>query len=321
MKADTGDPQSETLPADRLPVRTGKAVGYQLCGRGQVRCGFGAGEKGRFSGGTVRFMSVLHSACFQNRHLQPATEPAMRSEALFRDQPYLKSTEAVVTGINERGGIILDRTVFYATSGGQPGDTGHLLRADGSRIRVATTVTGLTKDDIIHVPAEGEALPELGETVTAEIDWDRRYRLMRMHTACHLISAICPFPVTGAAVDETDSRLDFDLPEAGWTKEAVTERLMELVEADHPVYTRWITEEELEANPSLVKSKNVRPPAGSGRIRLVCIGEDALVDSQPCGGTHVARTGEVGEVHIGKIEKKGRENRRFRIRFGPLPAY
>jgi len=244
----------------------------------------------------------------------------MPTEALFREQPYLTAAEAKVLGITDRGGIILDRTIFYATSGGQPGDSGHFLRPDGSKTTIATTVTGETKEDIIHVPAEGETLPEAGETVQLAIDWERRYKLMRMHTACHLLSVICPFPITGAAVDEVDSRVDFDVPEAGWTKEEVTERLMELVRADHPVFTRWISQEELAANPGLVKSKNVRPPVGAGRIRLVCIGENSSVDSQPCGGTHVERTGEVGEIHIGKIEKKGRENRRFRIRFGPLPV-
>ncbi len=143
---------------------------------------------------------------------------------------------------------------------------------------------------------------------------------MRMHTACHLLSVVCPFPITGAAVAENDSRVDFDIPDAGYSKEDVTAKMMELVRADHPVFIRWITDEEFAANPGLVKSKNVRPPSGTGRIRLVCIGENESVDSRPCGGTHVARTGEVGEIHIGKIEKKGRENRRFRIRFGPLPA-
>lgn len=247
-------------------------------------------------------------------------EQLFLTEALFREEPYLTSTEAAVVGINDRGGVILERTVFYATSGGQPGDTGYLERADGSRIAIAVTVTGRTKDEIIHVPAANDRLPEVGETLTAAIDWERRYRLMRMHTACHLLSVICPFAITGASVGEEDSRIDFDLAEAGWTKEAATEKLMELVEADHPIFTRWISEEDLAENPSLVKSKNVRPPVGAGRIRLVCIGEESSVDSQPCGGTHVARTGEVGEVHIGKIEKKGRENRRFRIRFGLLPT-
>ena len=152
------------------------------------------------------------------------------------------------------------------------------------------------------------------------IDWPRRLKLMRMHTACHLLTVVCPFPITGAAVAEDDSRVDFDIPDVAFTKEDVTAKLMELVRADHPVSTRWISDAELAANPTLVKSKNVRPPTGTGRIRLVLIGDDGVVDSQPCGGTHVRSTAEVGEIHIGKIEKKGRENRRFRLRFGPPPA-
>lgn len=241
-----------------------------------------------------------------------------RTQALFRDDAYLREAEASVVEVNERGGIVLDRTIFYATSGGQPGDTGYLERADGSRIAIAGTITGESKDDIVHVPAADQPAPEAGETLRLVIDWDRRFKLMRMHTACHLLSVICPFPITGASVSEEDSRVDFDLPDAGVTREDVTARLMELVRADHPVATRWIDEAELAANPGLVKSKNVRPPAGAGRIRLVVIGQDGSVDSQPCGGTHVAKTGEVGEIHIGKIEKKGRENRRFRLRFGPI---
>lgn len=241
-------------------------------------------------------------------------------EALFRDDSYLRTTDAAVVAINERGGVLLDRTIFYATSGGQPGDTGRLLRQDGSAIAIAATVTGETKDEIVHVPAAGEAAPSVGERLSLEIDWERRHRLMRMHTACHLLTVICPFPITGASVAEDDSRVDFDIPEVGFTKEDVTARMQELVAANHPVFTRWISDEELAANPTLVKSKNVRPPTGTGRIRLVCIGENAVVDSQPCGGTHVAATGEIGEIHIAKIEKKGRENRRFRIRFGPMPA-
>ncbi len=245
---------------------------------------------------------------------------AFVTNALFRDDAYLKEAEGKVAAINDRGGIILDRTIFYATSGGQPGDTGSFLRPDGSRIAIAATITGETKDEIIHVPAPEQPLPQQGETLAMTIDWERRLRLMRMHTACHLLTVVCPYPITGASVAEDDSRVDFDIPDAGFTKEDVTERLMELVAANHPVFTRWITDDELAANPGLVKSKNVRPPSGTGRIRLVCIGDDAVIDSQPCGGTHVAATGEVGAIHIGKIEKKGRENRRFRIRFGPLPA-
>ena len=244
---------------------------------------------------------------------------SLKSEALFRDDAYLRTGAAQVVAINDRGGIVLDRTIFYATSGGQPGDTGYFQRADGSRIDIAATVTGETKDEIIHVPAPDQPLPEMGESLTLAIDWERRHRLMRMHTACHLLSVVCPFPITGASVSEDDSRVDFDLPDTGYSKEDVTAKLLELVRADHPVFTRWITDEELAANSGLIKSKNVRPPSGTGRIRLVCIGDEASIDSQPCGGTHVKRTGEVGEIHIGKIEKKGRENRRFLIRFGSAP--
>ncbi|XKL39673.1 alanyl-tRNA editing protein [Nitratireductor sp. L15S-10] len=243
-----------------------------------------------------------------------------QTEALFRDDAYMREGAARVIGINDRGGILLDRTMFYATSGGQPGDTGRFIREDGSIIQIAATVTGETNDEIVHVPAAEQVLPEMGETLQLAIDWERRFKLMRMHTACHLLSVICPFPITGASVNEADSRVDFDLPDASVTKEEVSARLMDLVNGEHPVFTRWISEEDLEANPNLVKSKNVRPPRGTGRIRLVCIGNEASIDSQPCGGTHVANTAEVGEIHIGKIEKKGRENRRFRIRFGSLPA-
>jgi misacylated tRNA(Ala) deacylase len=245
---------------------------------------------------------------------------AFVTEALFRDDAYRTTSEARVVAVNERGGVILDRTIFYATSGGQPGDTGFLQRADGVRIAVEATITGENKDEIIHLPAAGAPAPEIGETLGLSIDWPRRLKLMRMHTACHLLTVICPYPITGAAVGEEESRVDFDMPDADLAKEEASDRLMELVAADHPVFTRWITDAELAANPGLVKSKNVRPPAGTGRIRLVCIGEGEAVDSQPCGGTHVARTGEIGEIHIGKIEKKGRENRRFRIRFGPAPG-
>lgn len=242
------------------------------------------------------------------------------TETLFREDAYLTDAEATVIGVNDRGGLLLDRTIFYGTSGGQPGDTGHLEGADGARIAIAATICGESKDEIILVPAAGQVLPSAGTRIIQHIDWKRRYRLMRMHTACHLLTAILPYPITGASVGEEESRIDFDLPDANVTKESITEKLMAMVDADHPVFTRWITDGELAANPALVKSKNVRPPVGTGRIRLVCIGEDGVVDSQPCGGTHVRATGEVGQVHVGKIEKKGRENRRFRVRFGPQPA-
>lgn len=239
------------------------------------------------------------------------------TQALFRDDAYLAEADATVLDVTE-GGIVLDRTIFYATSGGQPGDTGTLTRSDGTIVPIASTVTGVTKEDILHVPADGAAVLTIGDTVRLSIDMDRRLKLMRMHTACHLLTTFCQFPVTGAAVSETDSRVDFDMQGNTVTKEEATEKLMALVRADHPVFVRMISEDELAANPGLVKSKNVRPPSGTGQIRLVCIGDNASIDSQPCGGTHVRSTGEIGEIHIGKVEKKGRENRRLRLRFGPL---
>ncbi|MBU4529733.1 MAG: alanyl-tRNA editing protein [Hoeflea sp.] len=238
--------------------------------------------------------------------------------ALFLEDAYLSTVEALVTGIREDGGILMDQTCFYATSGGQPGDTGFFERENGDKIVIAGTVTGDTKAEIIHIPAPGQATPDLGEKLVLHIDWDRRYRLMRMHTACHLLSVVCPYPITGASVNEEDSRVDFDMSET-IDKAEVTAKLMELVKANHPISTEWISEADLDANPGLVKSKNVRPPRGQGTVRLVCIGESSSIDSQPCGGTHVGETAEVGEIHIGKIEKKGKENRRFRIRFGPAP--
>lgn len=244
---------------------------------------------------------------------------AFDTELLFVEDAFLADGSAMVVAINGRGGIILDRTVFYATSGGQPGDTGTITRSDGTNINIAATVCGESKNEIVHVPENGSVLPEVGETITMEIDWERRHKLMRMHTACHLLTVACPYPITGAAVGESESRIDFDIPDFGLTKADVTQKLMQLVSAGHPVFTQWIEESELDSNPGLVKSKNVRPPRGTGRVRLVCIGEQSSVDSQPCGGTHVSNTADVGEIHIGKIEKKGRENRRFRIRFGPLP--
>ncbi|MBB4065014.1 alanyl-tRNA editing protein [Gellertiella hungarica] len=243
----------------------------------------------------------------------------MSTHALYREDFYLSTAEGVVTALHDDGSIELDQTCFYAASGGQPGDTGFLERADGSKIRLGETHHGATKDIILHKPLEGEARPEIGEKLTLHIDWARRYRLMRMHTACHLLSVVLPYPITGAAVGEEESRVDFDLPEQV-EKEDVTARLMALVNQNHPVYVQWITDEELQANPGIVKSKNVRPPMGLGRVSLVAIGENASVDSQPCGGTHVSETQEVGMIHISRIEKKGKENRRLRIRFGEASA-
>ncbi|WP_377299387.1 alanyl-tRNA editing protein [Rhizobium sp. SGZ-381] len=239
----------------------------------------------------------------------------MPTKALYRDDFYLSTAEGTVTAVHEDGAIELDQTCFYATSGGQPGDTGFLERADGSKILLGPTRHGATKDIIHHVPLDGQTAPQLGEKLVLHVDWPRRYKLMRMHTACHLLSVVCPFPITGAAVGEDESRVDFDMGDTV-NKEEVTAKLMSLVSENHPVFLQWITDEELAANPDIVKSKNVRPPVGLGRVSLVCIGENSAVDSQPCGGTHVSETQEVGAVYIARIEKKGKENRRLRIRFG-----
>ncbi|MEP0942173.1 MAG: alanyl-tRNA editing protein [Rhizobiaceae bacterium] len=238
---------------------------------------------------------------------------------IFAEDAYASTCDAQVVGINELGGIILDQTVFYATSGGQPGDSGFLERADGSKIVIATTVYEKGgKSTIVHVPEANQPVPDVGEKLIAHIDWERRHKLARMHTACHILSVVCTYPITGAAVGEAESRIDFDMSETA-DKGEMSAAMMDIVNQNHPVFTQWISEEELDANPDLVRSKNVKPPRGVGQIRLVCVGEDSSVDSQPCGGTHVSETAEVGEIHIGKIEKKGRENRRMRIRFGPLP--
>jgi misacylated tRNA(Ala) deacylase len=238
---------------------------------------------------------------------------------LYRDDFYLATAEGMVTAVHDNGAIELDQSCFYATSGGQPGDTGFLERSDGSRIDLGVTINGENKNIILHMPVDGQPAPAVGEKLTLHVDWPRRYRLMRMHTACHILSVVCQFPITGAAVGEEESRVDFDMAET-IDKDDVTAKMMQIVRANHPVYLQWITDAELAANPGIVKSKNVRPPVGLGRVSLVCIGDNADIDSQPCGGTHVSETQEVGDIHIAKIEKKGKENRRFRIRFGTPEA-
>ncbi|MBN9009586.1 MAG: alanyl-tRNA editing protein, partial [Rhizobiales bacterium] len=234
------------------------------------------------------------------------------TELLFRQDAYLPETEAKVLGINDRRGIILDRTVFYATGGGQPGDTGAIARAGGGSVPIATAVYGEDKGEVVHVPAEGAALPEPGETVRAVLDWTRRHRHMRIHTGLHLLSVVLPFPVTGGQIGAEEGRLDFDIDGEVPPKDEIEEKLNALVAANHPVTSEWITDEELLANPGLVKTMKVKPPMGSGRVRLVRIGD---IDLQPCGGTHVRATGEIGRLAIGKIENKGKQNRRVRIRF------
>ena len=236
----------------------------------------------------------------------------MPTDLLFRDDAYRRECSATVVGLTAQGGIVLDRTVFYATSGGQPGDRGVLIAGSGTEIPLDTAVyTDAAKSEIAHVPAEGANVqPAIGESVTARIDWDLRYARMRMHTGLHLLSAVLPYPVTGGSVGDAESRLDFDIPEAGLDKEAITAKLAEMVSADADVLARWISDEELAANPGLVKTMAVKPPMGIGRVRLI---EIVGLDLQPCGGTHVRRTGEIGAVRITQIEKKGKQNRRVRL--------
>lgn len=234
----------------------------------------------------------------------------MATELLFRDDAYLNSCEATVVAINERGGIILDRTVFYATGGGQPGDIGSITGANGTTTNIATTVYGEDKSQIVHVPAEGETLPNVGDIVTAATDWDIRLKRMRIHTALHLLTTVLPYPVTGGAIGDGEGRLDFDIPDSGQDKDEITAELMRRISQNADVTYRWIADEELKANPSLVKTMSVKPPMGTGRVRLV---EIAGLDLQPCGGTHVNNTSEIGAVAVTAIEKKGKLNRRVRI--------
>ncbi|WP_162239480.1 alanyl-tRNA editing protein [Aureimonas sp. Leaf324] len=239
-----------------------------------------------------------------------------RTEAAYLDDAYLSTLEASVVAHEGERGIVVDRCNFYPAGGGQPGDTGSIEWADGRQVPVVDTRYGEDRSQIVLHLGEGD-IPAVGDTIVLHVDWARRYKMMRMHTALHLLTVVCPFPVTGAAVGEDEGRLDFDMPEADTDKDEVTEALARLVADNHKVFTRWITDEELDANPGLVKSANVRPPRGTGRVRVVAIGEDGSIDSQPCGGTHVGETQEIGEIHVAKIEKKGRTNRRFRLRFGP----
>ena len=233
------------------------------------------------------------------------------TEEVFRQDAYARSCEARVTAVDEAG-IRLDRTVFYPIGGGQPGDSGELVLHDGTTIQIIDTRKGAAPDEIVHVP-EASADPALaGSGVTARIDWDRRHRLMRIHTCLHLLCSLIPVPVTGGSIRDGSGRLDFDLPESTLDKQDLTTRLNRLVAEDHPVNPRWVSEEELDANPSLVRTMSVAPPRGRGSVRLLDI---EGVDLQPCGGTHVASTGEIGPVRVTKIEKKGRQNRRVIVAF------
>lgn len=227
---------------------------------------------------------------------------------LFRDDAYLTACPARILEVRE-GGIVLDQTVLYVQGGGQPGDAGAIVLADGREILVTSTVYGPDRA-VLHVPAPGATLPEPGDEVTMRLDWERRLPRMRIHTALHLLSVVLPYPVTGGAIGEGEGRLDFDIPEAGLDRDAIAAELNRLIALDAPVTERWITDQELDDNPGLVKTMSVKPPRGTGRVRLV---EIEGIDLQPCGGTHVRRTGEIGAVAVTAIEKKGKQNRRVRI--------
>ena len=234
------------------------------------------------------------------------------TKLLFRKDAYQADAEATVIAHTAEGGVVLDASLFYATGGGQPGDSGR-ISWEGGHAHVATTVKA-EGDAIALVLAEAADLPPVGARVEQVLDWDRRYAHMRVHTALHLLSVVIPLPVTGGSISEAKGRLDFNMPEAPEDKAALEEELNALIARDLPVGESWITEDELDAQPDLVKTMSVKPPRGAGQIRLIRIGEGAdQVDLQPCGGTHVARTGEIGPVRLGKVEKKGRQNRRVSL--------
>ncbi|MDP2738934.1 MAG: alanyl-tRNA editing protein [Pseudorhodobacter sp.] len=231
---------------------------------------------------------------------------------LFREDAYLREADGRVLAHTAEGGIILDQTVFYATGGGQPGDSGTLIW-DGGRIAIATTVKAKGGETAL-VPAEPVAMPPVGAVVHQLLDWDRRYRHMRVHTALHLLSVVIPMPVTGGQIGAEKGRLDFDMPDPPEPAASLDRALNTLIDRDLPVHDEWISDAELLANPGLVKTLSVMPPIGLGQVRLIRIGQGAAqIDLQPCGGTHVARTGEIGRIAIGKIEKKGRQNRRVSL--------
>ncbi len=233
---------------------------------------------------------------------------------LFREDAYLKSIEAIVVAVNEHGGIVLDQTNFYAAAGGQPGDVG-TMGFNAKTVEIGSTVYDTAKN-IVHVPTSLDSLPAIGDRVTLDLNWDIRYRNMRAHTMMHLLCACVPFSVTGGSISEDGGRIDFDIPEGQIPdKEMLTERISQLIAENHAVTFRWISDEEMEANLHLVRTMSVKPPMGTGKVRLVMIGDGGKVDLQPCGGTHVHGTAEIGPMRVAKIENKGKINRRIRLAF------
>ncbi len=234
------------------------------------------------------------------------------TEELFREDAYLKSCEAKVVKINDLGGLILDRTVFYPTGGGQPGDSGTITVGD-NQITIATTVTDRETGEIVHVPAEGQIMPNVGDQGSLAIDWDKRYLHMRMHTGLHLLCASVPCGVTGGQIGAVKSRLDFDIGDMTLDKDEITQKLNDYMSGGHEVTSSWITDAEMDENPELVRTMSVKPPRKGGRVRLMKVGD--AVDLQPCGGTHVKNTSEIGRLRVSKIENKGKRNRRVNIVF------
>ena len=233
----------------------------------------------------------------------------MTTELLFREDAYLRTATARVLAVSERG-IELDRTVFYPLGGGQAGDTGRLLRAPGDALLIADTRKGETPDRVLHLPAPGGPLPQPGETVTLEIDWPRRYRLMRLHTALHLLSCVIPAPVTGGNISPEKARLDFDIDFSQLNAERIERETNALIAAGGATETVWITDAELDTQPDLVKTMSVQPPRGAGRVRLLKI---PGIDLQPCGGTHVADIAEIEGIRVLKIRSEGKRNKRVEI--------
>lgn len=230
------------------------------------------------------------------------------TDPVYRDDAYARSCTADVVSANSDG-ICLSRTVFYPLGGGQPGDIGR-LEWRGGGVEIVDTRKADNADEVLHIPAPGASLPPAGAEVTATIDWPRRHRLMRMHTALHILCGLIEGEVTGGQIGEWKSRLDFNLPDARLDKDALQTEITRLIADDRPVRVGWISEAELEENPGLVRTMSVKPPRGGGRVRTV---EIEGVDYQPCGGTHVRATAEIGAVRVGKIESKGRQNRRVNI--------
>jgi misacylated tRNA(Ala) deacylase len=234
------------------------------------------------------------------------------TQLLFREDAYRREATATVVGHTAEGGVVLDASLFYPTGGGQPGDSGMLVW-DKQHLTIATTIKG-EKDQVVMVPAEPKALPEVGTIVTQQLDWERRHKHMRVHTALHLLSVAVPYGVTGGSISTSHGRLDFDMPDAPDDRDAIEMALNTFVDMDVVVSEDWIDEAVLDATPELVKTMSVQPPRGTGRVRLVRIGSGSdQIDLQPCGGTHIARTGEIGALRLGKIEKKGRMNRRIYV--------